>query len=91
MPWSGGPVFGVPQFRTGIFELHEWLLLRVPKLVVFTGTLANALVQLVHILSLFVSFGDGKRFADPRLNHLATSPGMERETGFEPATLTLAR
>ena len=32
-----------------------------------------------------------KGFADPRLNHLATSPGVERETGFEPATLTLAR
>src|SRR5690348_5021496 len=43
--------------------------------------------------------GDGRirtadrGFADPRLNHLATSPGrdMERETGFEPATFSLAR
>src|SRR5690242_2109686 len=40
--------------------------------------------------------GDGrirtadKGFADPRLNHLATSP-LERETGFEPATFSLAR
>src|SRR5215469_15491900 len=43
--------------------------------------------------------GDGRirtadrGFADPRLNHLATSPGrdLERETGFEPATFSLAR
>jgi hypothetical protein len=32
-----------------------------------------------------------KGFADPRLNHLATSPLLERETGFEPATFSLAR
>src|SRR5579863_5985994 len=31
-----------------------------------------------------------KGFADPRLNHLATWP-LERETGFEPATFSLAR
>jgi hypothetical protein len=41
--------------------------------------------------------GDGRirtgdrGFADPRLNHLATSPVQERKTGFEPATASLAR
>ena len=32
-----------------------------------------------------------KGFADLSLNHLGTAPQLERETGFEPATSTLAR